>query len=88
MTKSSWERIDEEIEEGLVTVETIQHFRDAENYGTAPPMEWLVHRLKTLRKLIENGRPVNIGDGESFRCITTVAEFEKWQINTLPTFCA
>ena len=85
MSESSWDRLVQEVDRGVLTNETINHFRDAEQYGTAAPMEWLKNRLEMLGLILLKGGTLSIQNGEEeFKELTNMDAFDKWVSTTLP----
>lgn len=82
--KTSLERLDEEIENGIVTKATLKHFSDAESYGTAAPMQWLGIRLNKLESHVNHGHSILVSDGDSEVEISDLSSLHSWCSRHLP----
>lgn len=76
--------VDQKIMGGFVTDEILNAFKDAELYGTAPPMQWLGGRLKLLAMRIREGGHVEVITGRHSRSIADLAQLAEWISVELP----
>ena len=76
---------DLEISQGFVSIATLKKFQDAEDYGTATPMQWLIKRLLVLRSFVESNRKLHLFDGKEVIEISNSFEFDLWCSKVLPT---
>jgi hypothetical protein len=82
---SIFNETDLEISRGLVTPVTLKKLQDAEDYGTAAPMQWLINRLLILKKIIESNQKLQLFDGEKNIEVCNFVEFNLWCSKVLPT---
>ena len=82
MNKSN---IDKELESGVVNIEFYKKMLDAEVYGTATPMQWLISKLSIIKNLIKSGIAIKYDTGYESGILDDEKKFLDWCEKNFPT---
>lgn len=77
--------IDYELRKGIISIETYTALLNAEIYGTATPMQWLIARLAIIQSTVRSGVNVKFETGNEAGIIKTEKEYFEWCEKNFPS---
>lgn len=77
--------IDFELKKGIVSIETYKTLLNAEFYGTATPMQWLIARLAIIQNMVKSGIYIEFETNYENGTIKSEKEYFEWCEKNFPS---
>ena len=75
---------EEQISSGQIEFDLFERMREAEQYGAASSIEWLISVVLSLNELIVSGRPVTIRASTEVFFLNSLDEFKNFCERNFP----
>lgn len=76
------EKLNQELERGYVSSNTLKSFEEAYEYEAASTTNWLIKKFQILLRAVNQGTPVNFEDGA--KTVKTLDGLNEWVSERFP----